>query len=367
MPPTTGPLGDSALAKAERYMRALRRAALAYWYATIEDKRASLIEATNACIAVNILDESVFEAEIGEAYRTQRANTPGGRVVTGLELVRNCETHSSVSFEDLLVLKRQYGVPLTSGAQVMRSVWHWTDYTSLPPDYVDLAADAPERQKRARGEAQHGYRSGVQGRSVLETLFDAEKFFTSVDPRLAPTVVQDLAHSFAEVPQGEATILHRPLEGFVGTVALPDLATRWDERTTAATPPADIYVRELATSRKRPQPTAEKRIVSHKISHDGRTMGLSGFAVVAGIVEVNWVERSAQVARDIRSGYSYAVETIEGGEVPVTAGDNLNLSAMADGQDLLTTLDEAPAERGLTRLLTAEEYPDLYLSMRMSQ
>ena len=32
----TGLLGESALAKAERYMRALRRATLAYWYATIE-------------------------------------------------------------------------------------------------------------------------------------------------------------------------------------------------------------------------------------------------------------------------------------------------------------------------------------------
>ena len=181
----SGPLGEPALAKAERYIRALRRAALAYWYATIEDKHASLIEATNACIGVNILDESVFEAELGEPYRKERADTAGGRVLTGLELVRNCETHSPVSFDELLVLRRQYSVPLHGGGQVMRSVWHWADYSSLPSEYVDLAADALDKQMRARKEAQHGYRTGVQGRSVVETLLDAEQFFVGIEPRLA--------------------------------------------------------------------------------------------------------------------------------------------------------------------------------------
>lgn len=357
----TGPLGDFALAKAERYMRALRRAALAYWYATIEDKQASLIEATNACIVANILDESVFEAEVGDSYRRQRADSPGGQVLSGLELVRNCETHSSVSFDELVVLNREYSVPLHDG-QVMRSVWHWANYSSLPSGYVDLAGDALDKQKRARKEAQHGYRTGVQGRSVVETLFDAERFFVGVEPRLAPSPTPALTHPFAEVPQGDATVLHRPLEGFVGTVPLPNLSTRWDERTIAASPPADQYVKALATGSRRDLPAADKRTITHRISDEGRVVGFSGYGVI-GTVQMNWVERSAQIGRDLRHGYRYVVAT-EGGEVTVAATDNLTLSAVADGSELLSALDEAPEERGLSRLLVVEDYPDLYLSMR---
>lgn len=358
----TAPLGDLALAKAERYMRALRRATLAYWYATIEDKQASLIEATNACLTVNILDESVFEAELGDAYRKHRADSDGGRVVTGLELVRNCETHSPVSFDDLIVRKREYSVPLNDGGHVMRSVWHWSEYSSLPSDYAKLPADTPENQKRARKEAQHGYRAGVEGRSVVETFLDAEQFFFEVEPRLKASLAPRLTHSLAEVPQGEGTVLHRPLEGFVHTVPLPDLAVRWDERTIAAEPPADQDVKALATRKGRDLPVAEKRTITHKISNEDRVLGYSGY-VVYNLVEMNWVERTAQIGRDIRNGYSYVVKT-ESGEVTVAASDNLNLWANADGHDLLSAMDEASAERGLSRLRLVEGNRDLYLSMR---
>ena len=94
-------------------------------------------------------------------------------------------------------------------------------------------------------------------------------------------------------------------------------------------------------------------------------MGFSGHAT-KGIVEMNWVERSAQIGRDLRGGYTYVVET-ESGEVEVAAGDNLDLSANFGGRDLLSALDEAPVERGLSRLHLVEDYPDLYLSMRQGQ
>lgn len=356
------PLGGPALAKAERQMRALRRAILAYWYATIEDQQAALIEAANACVVVNILDESVFEAALGDVYRERRADSAGGRVISGLELVRNCETHSPVSFDDLVVQRRAYSIPLHAGGQVMRSVWHWAVYDSLPTDYVELPADAGENQKRARKEAQHGYRQGVQRRSVIETLFDAERFFCDVEPRLRATNYPALEHSFAEVPQGEATVLHRPLEGFVGAVPLPHIATRWDERSTSAVPPADRYVEALATGKKRDSPTGEKRIITHKVSEAGRLVGFSGHTVF-DIVEMNWVERSAQIGRDIRGGFTYVAEQASG-DVIVTATENLALSAVADGRDVLADMNEAPEERGLGRLHVVEQYPDLYVSMR---
>ncbi|WP_310964091.1 hypothetical protein [Nocardioides terrisoli] len=358
-----GRLSDAALAKAERYMRALRRAVLSYWYATIEDQQAALIEAANACVIVNLLDEAVFEPELGEPYKSLRGTSAGGRVVTGLELIRNCETHSPVVFDDLLVEKRCYSVPLHAGAQVMRSVWHWADYVALPPAYVELQGDASEAQKRARKEAQHGYRPGVQGRSVIETLFDAERFFADIDPRLAVPPGHSLEHSFAEVPQGESVVLHRPLEGFGGTVPLPDLATRWGERTTAAKPPADQYVKDLASSKNKDLPAGDKRIITHKVSDGSRVVGYSGDVEIAPGFLMNWVERSSQIGRDIRSGFLYAVQR-GSDEVPVASNDNLVLSAEDDGGDLLGGMPEAEDSRGLGRLRALEEYPDHYLSMR---
>lgn len=360
-----GHLSETALAKAERHMRALRRAILSYWYATLEGKHAALIEATNACLVVTILDESVFAEDLGKPYREQRGRSAGGRVVTGLDLVRNCETHSPVSFDDLLVQKRSYSLPLHAGSQVMRAVWHWADYTDLPTDYVGRhdATDASEFQKRACKEAQHGYREGVQGRSVIETLFDAERFFAELEPRLATAPPPTLAHAFAEVPVGAHTVLHRPLEGFVDSVSLPDLATRWDERTIAVAPPADKYVKDLAAAKNRDVPAGEKRIITHKISDGGRVVGYSGAVETIPGLLMNWVERSAQIGRDIRAGFPYVLE-FDSGSVPVASSDNLTLSAVTDGRDRLSELAEAPDPRGSGRLRLVEDYPDLYVSMR---
>ena len=79
-------------------MRAFRRGLLAYWYATLEDTEAAAIEAATATWYVNILDETVFEQAHGEPYKDLRANDRLGRVVMGLELIRNCETHAPVVF-----------------------------------------------------------------------------------------------------------------------------------------------------------------------------------------------------------------------------------------------------------------------------
>ncbi|MDT0224133.1 hypothetical protein [Gordonia sp. AC31] len=355
---------EAGLAKAMRQMRGLRRAILSYWYATLEDKTAALIEATSACLVVNILDESVFEPEFGEPYKKLRERSPGGRVVTGLELVRNCETHSPVTFDDLLVQNRAYSVPMNAGAQVMRAVWHWADYANLPTDYVGLCGpDSSEFQKRARKEAQHGYRDSVAGRSVVETLFDAERFFLSLEPRLAVALRPALRYSFAEVQEDALTVLHRPLEGFVGAVPLPDLSNHWDERTTALAPPADRYVENLVKRKNKDVPAGEKRFVTHKIVSGQGVVGYSGDVETATGEHMAWVERSAQIARDIRAGYQYVV-ALGDDEILVAASDNLVLSAFIGGRDMLMELDGAPDSRGLDRLHAVEAYPDLYVSMR---
>ncbi len=357
------PLAGDALGKAKRQMRAIRRSILAYWYATIEGHEAALIEATNACLHINILDEAVFLASLGESYRDYRATTPGGQVVMGLELVRNCETHAPVAFDALLEQKRLYSVPLPGGRHVMRSVWHWAEYEALPTAYVESTSTANAEQKRARKEAQHAYREAVEGRSVIETLFDAVRFFTDLEPRLAKGPSDDLEYPLSEVPQGAGTVLHRPFGSGIDIAPLPDLATNWDERRAAETEPADRYVEDKFATKRKDPPSGEQRVVTHRIIDGDRLLGFAGVTQL-GAVRQRWVERSPQIGRDIRSGYAYVVE-LDGDEIDVTSDLNLKLSALSDdGTDLLESLPKALPEYGLNRIRLVEEFPDLYLSMR---
>lgn len=169
MTPGRMPLPATHWSKAEAAMRALRGALLSYWYATLRDTPAATIAAAGASFWVNILDEAVFLDAHGDPYQRVRGRDRRGQVVMGLELIRNCETHSHETFNDLLVQPMTFGVPLTVG-QVMRSVYAWADYDDLPKSYRELPATASTvRQQRARGEAQDGYRRAVQGRLVTET------------------------------------------------------------------------------------------------------------------------------------------------------------------------------------------------------
>jgi hypothetical protein len=145
-------LPDPAFDKARGYMRGLRRAVLSFWYATLEDSEAATLEATTASLLVNILDEAVFEESFGESYREIRARDRLGRVVTGLELIRNCETHAPLLAEGLLVEKHLLGVPLLRGGQIMRCVYAWAEYDNLPVAYRTLDQEANISRQRARGE-----------------------------------------------------------------------------------------------------------------------------------------------------------------------------------------------------------------------
>ncbi len=119
------PLPDESLPKALQCIRALRRAITSYWYATVEGREPAMIEAITGTMYVSILDETVFAPVHGEEYRNLRATSRLGRVVMGLGLIRNCETHSPELFVDLLVERAMYGVPFASGITAMRTVFSW--------------------------------------------------------------------------------------------------------------------------------------------------------------------------------------------------------------------------------------------------
>ncbi|WP_124284407.1 hypothetical protein [Streptomyces sp. ADI92-24] len=91
MAATSFVLPERCWPKGRRYMRELRRAVEAYWYATMEDPEAAALKIRRVVTAVNVLDEAVFQNAFGDAYKKHRAQDPLGKVVMGLELIRNCE------------------------------------------------------------------------------------------------------------------------------------------------------------------------------------------------------------------------------------------------------------------------------------
>jgi hypothetical protein len=373
-PITKLPLPGPALDKAQQYMRGLRRSVLSYWYATLEDLEAATLEAASASFFVNILDEAIFETALGDPYRQIRARDRLGRVVTGLELIRNCETHSPILADGLLVERQRLGVPLHQGGQAMRSVYAWAEYDRLPEEYRSLERDASERQQRARGEAQDGYRKAVQGRHVIETLLDAAAFFEGLDTRLVqppgPALPWAYGEAYGELPIGDPLaiqgwILARPLGLDRFELFLPDIVCRYTERRSARWPAADDTLKNRRRQASRQPPGGRCRQVVVGLFDGSELIGYSGITPDTGST---WVERRRQVWRDVRSGYRYYVQSDEI-EVDLALSDHEQVVARPAGGtgDLLQSLPPAPSSGGLSRerLEMVETYDDLYLEMRL--
>ena len=294
----------------------------------------------------------------------------------GLELVRNCETHSPLLTESLLVRSGLFGVPSSRCGTIMRSVYRWAEYADLPALYKDLAASATQTQYRARAEAQDGYRKAVQGRPVAETIFDALAFFCSLDGRLVGTVGPRTRwafaeQGFAELPNTDprfeepaAWFLARPMGMDQFEPYLPDLACRYFERRTALWPAADDFMKQrVAQARKQP-PAGQAREVAFIIRADDATLGFGGYADSDGAARSIWVERRAQVWRDVHRGFRYFV-IHNGTEIDLRGHGHQQVGAFdAGAHDLLEDLPIGVAGFDAARLKMVEEYPDLYLQMR---
>lgn len=368
------PLPDRSWPKAHRYMRALRRGVLSYWYATLEGEEAAAIEAATATWYVNILDEAVFEDAHGKSYRDLRAKDRLGQVVMGLELIRNCETHAPVVFDGLLVETHVYGVPLSIGGQVMRLVFKWAEWDALPVAYREVSSTDSQAQRRARAEAQHAYREAVRDRHVIETLFDAMAFFQSLDARLVGPPAPPLRWSFTEIPDTDPELdepttwyLARPLGLDEFEPFLPGLASRTTERLTAQWRAADRYFEAKVKQVKKEPPSAPTREVQHVVLEGGRVVGYSGFQ--PGPHGGGWwIERCRQVWQDVRKGYRYFV-VHAGAEIDLRPTARQRVCApLPDGRDLLADLPP-PTQAALDfgRLRMAEAYPDVYLEMRINR
>jgi hypothetical protein len=362
-------------------MREIRRAILAYWYATVEDGEASALEARRVISAVNVLDEAVFAAGVGQPYRDHRARDPLGKVVMGLELIRNCEEHAPVAFDELLVTYAQFSVPMAQGGTRMRTVYQWANYADMPTDYVNQTSSATPNQKRARKESQGAYRAWVQGRLVLDTFFDAVRFFQDLDPDLVVGQPPNLEWAFAE---GEATfaagdsndarqdvvpVIYQPLGLDHYETFLPDVVCRPFERRSAGWAAWD----KAATDRKsglvrqakdRPPPETARE-VRHVLIDTGKVIGYGGYVDEASGGRSTWVERVRQISNDLGNGYVYYVD-VNGTAVPLRRHGNQGIAAVDPaGHDVLLELAVA-AEAHLTAewLIFLEANADLYLQTR---
>ncbi|MER7701592.1 hypothetical protein ABTX81_01650 [Kitasatospora sp. NPDC097605] len=366
-------------------MREIRRAIEAYWYATMEDSEAAALEVRRVASAVNILDETVFLPAFGDDYRRHRARDPLGKVVMGLELIRNCEEHSPVLFEGLLVPRAYFGVPMSMAPTRMRVVYDWAQYADMPADYVNIDPTASEKLKRARGEAQDAYRKEVQGRPVIDTLFDSVRFFQSLDPQLIagePPLVRwafaestDL-ESLVEVPDTDLRLesprthlVYRPMGLDHYEVFLLDIACRSSDRRSAGWPAWDRAVKDrkngLVRQAKDRNPPGRFREVRYQLFENGKVIGYSGVGEGPHFPGEPWVERTRQVANDVGRGYPYFVRT---GDTMVRLQQTgpQTVTAVSGERDLLTELDDAGDRPGMdvSGLKMLEDNPDMYLWTR---
>ncbi len=354
-------LQEPALSKGLLWMRALRRCTLDYWYATAEDPEAAHIEAALATVAVNVVDEAIFERSHGDRYCDHRRAHPQGRVVMGLELIRNCEIHATELSD--LTTTATFGVPELGFRQVLA----WPDFECLPVDYRQQQDGEP----RARGEARDAYRKWVARRPVIETLLDAIAYFELLDSRLRAAETVDLRYSFVPaVPLGvkEEMFACRPIGLDQLQLVLPDLACRNTERRSPSWPSADKWLKRQDRAIRRQAPGGTSREICARVVDDaGKLIGYRGYAGGRDdLYRHAWVERAPQVGRDVRTGFRYFLP-VAGVEVVVVADDELNVHAPVEGADALGSVKSEESAFALEHLAINEANPDLYRRERLAR
>ena len=354
-------LEEPALSKGLLWTRSVRRRTLDYWYATLEDPDAAHIEAALATVAVNVVDEAVFENAHGDRYRDHRRVHPQGRVVMGLEFIRNCEIHAAELTD--LATTATIGVPGLG----FRLVLSWPKFSSLPADYRRRLSGEP----RARGEARDAYQKWVAGRLVIETLLDAIAYFELLDSRLRPVEAVDLRYSFgpaAPLGLNDEVFTCRPIGLDHAQLVLPDLACRNIERRAASWPSAEQWLKgQDRAIRKRPPAATSREIRARVVDETGKVIGYQGYSGERDEPYRHaWVERAPQVGRDIRMGFRYFL-VVAGTEVDAVADGQLNVTTRIDGVDALGSVECEGSGVALDHLAINEANPDLYRRERLAR
>jgi hypothetical protein len=175
-------------------MLALQRQVRATWLATLEndsvlcrehgpelDLEPLGVELAFALVATRVLDLEVFARGCGDAYEQHRASCVEGRVVDGMTLMRNAETHLP------MVVNPQVARALSAPFSPTGPPWPFSGQFRLFPSWLtfdELPAEVRETEK-TRPRCKMSYRDCVAGKLILDTLLDAVRFFYDCDPSLA--------------------------------------------------------------------------------------------------------------------------------------------------------------------------------------
>jgi len=271
-------------------------------HAGFEDLDAIVNDLDHCLYTIRVLDRDVFEASNRQAFSKLRTSSPEGGVVTALQAVRDAATHHKEVVDPNVV--RALG-PLERGSFIVFE--RWRQRSELPGSFFDNV-DGKFHQARAAAYDDH-----VAGRYVLDTLFDAYKFFEAADPKLLPRVD-------GQIPGFPIP----PLELVYGYYRIhPD----WPTHEEAERAHRSQLGRQI--------PAGDRR----------RIVG----SVRGGDVFVGWTEQqrgetaftepSRQVAIDVRNGFEYYVvmddkpESVSlDGKALVVGGEKLT-SAVPDATD----------------------------------
>lgn len=250
--------------------------------AAFEDLDDVVNELDHCLYTIRVLDRDVFEASNKQAYdKLRKANDEGG-VVTGLRAVRDAATHHADVTEPNLV--RALG-PLPPGRFIVFERWRYR--RELPPKRFKNV-DGKVVAERAEAFDRH-----VGGRYVLDTLFDAFRFFDIADPKLVARDAEGQIRGFP-IP---------PLELVAGYYRIhPDWPTH------------EVVERRLRTRAEEDLPAGERREIVGTV---GGGSTVVGWTQEAGSRSA-FTETVEQACADIRRGYPY-ITLLEGVERPIRA------------------------------------------------
>ncbi|MGA6205469.1 hypothetical protein ACPESR_11985 [Nocardia testacea] len=287
------PAGPERRKVVQKY-RALAEAIARTWTATVRsdvalhpgsrfdiDCEQVVIDAANASVIARTIDqqfEKLLAPNDQDPYKKFRDDDTDGRIVRGLTLIRNADTHADSVIE--MDSNRVVG-----GMAGWRVFPVWKAHADLPAEIQNLRGTAPGVHKR--------YRDWVAGRLVVETLLDAMRFFDRCDPSLA-----------RRSESGD-------LEGFpLGDLGAPGydcLHPYWLRENELSEQLLDRF--------KNMVPTGLGRRIHRAVPHADTTL-LVGVTALRGY-GMSFIESTEQVARDISGGYVYTAAT-KNGDIVVT-------------------------------------------------
>ncbi|MCP2317934.1 hypothetical protein APR12_003287 [Nocardia amikacinitolerans] len=318
------PMGPERRKVVQKY-RALAEAIGRTWEATVRsnvalhpgsrfeiDCEQVVIDAASALVIARTIDqqfESLLAPNDQDAYKKFRDDDTDGRIVRGLTLIRNADTHADSVIE--MDSNRVVG-----GRGGWRVFPVWKEHADLPAEIQNLSGTARGVHRR--------YRDWVGGRLVVETLLDVMRFFDRCDPSLTRRSESGDLQGFPLVD--------------LGARGYDCLHPYWLRENELSEQLLDRFMSRA--------PTGLGRRIHRAVPHADTTLFMG--VTELGRHGMSFIESAEQVARDIAGGYVYTATTKDG-DIVVTHRDGvlmLEANALAEVELTASGDKEALAQDG---------------------